>query len=300
MCSEKKRAANKENGKKSRGPKNTERTRFNATTHGLTAKGLIDPDEAAEYEIVLEDLIKRFKPQNELTRFLVETAAFEIIRARRARRYQAEFLLGLLHPTKYEADSPVTDIFKGKEEEIKPAKIIEPGLPPSIEMKDVEKLSTVYARYEATSLKNLFRAVHETERIGRMEAGEYVPPPVAVDVAVHGESGPLDSSSTETQDARASVSNEESELTAVTDADDVTPSVASSAASSLESIPENRSEAPMDSADIAPSRSSSVESLANPAPDKAPKAAPDQSKREADVSAPWTPGPPRGPLWHKS
>ena len=45
MSSERQRLANRENAKKSCGPRCTERTRFNAVKHGLRAKILFLPGE---------------------------------------------------------------------------------------------------------------------------------------------------------------------------------------------------------------------------------------------------------------
>ena len=47
--SKKKIVANKINGQKSRGPKDTSSTRFNAQKHGLLAAGITELDDAESY-----------------------------------------------------------------------------------------------------------------------------------------------------------------------------------------------------------------------------------------------------------
>src|SRR5438034_4094665 len=48
--------ANRRNGKKSRGPKDTSSTRFNATKHGLLANGLTELDDAEGFRETFRDL----------------------------------------------------------------------------------------------------------------------------------------------------------------------------------------------------------------------------------------------------
>src|SRR5947207_3563368 len=55
-------AANRLNGKNGTGPKDTSVTRFNAVTHGLSATGITELDDAAGYRDMLRDLQGEKKP----------------------------------------------------------------------------------------------------------------------------------------------------------------------------------------------------------------------------------------------
>ncbi len=89
-------AANRENAKKSTGPRTPEgklRSRLNATTHGLTAKCLVfdnDPDESLEAFMTLEaELVADLKPVGRLEHLLVQRIAVVHWRFNRAYRYEA-------------------------------------------------------------------------------------------------------------------------------------------------------------------------------------------------------------------
>jgi hypothetical protein len=271
--SERKKAANRENGKKGKGPKNTAHTRYNATKHALTAKGVTDRDEAEGLRRVLADCTKILKPSNELTAFLVETAALQIVRARRARRYEAEYIVGLLHPPKYVSESSgLDDLFKGTDVVIKSPTLIDPGLPPSIDVKCVEKLVNVFARYESGFVKGLFQALHEYERLNRIGEGEHVPASGgAVDVAVLGDSEAL-ASAAKKSGKRVARNDGESGSTSGIDARNVSQPVSTSA-----ELPES----------LLPAKGNTL------------AAADRQNGGNTPPQAPWSPGYSPGPLWRK-
>ena len=311
--SERKRAANRKNGQKSQGPKNTAYTRYNATKHALTAKGLTDLDDAEGYRRVLDDYTRSLKPKDELSRFLVETAALETVRVRRARRCEAEFLNGLMHPARYQSNTPLTDIFKGTPDEIKPPTLIDPGLPPSIDVQHFGKLA-VYSRYETTSLKNFYRALHENERLGRMREGEHVPAPIALDVTINEGSGPLVSPPAGSDETEASRKDGERRPTSVIAARNISPPVpkspstehenASTAAGSEETEAsckdgERSPTSITDPRDSSPSVPSSEKSRVHPLSAELP-ATDNPSGMKPSLPVPWTSRPSPGPLWRKS
>jgi hypothetical protein len=67
-------AANRSNARKSTGPRETERTRLNALTHGLLAKHLIFQDEGArtEFNALLHEIETDYRPSGRLEQLLVE------------------------------------------------------------------------------------------------------------------------------------------------------------------------------------------------------------------------------------
>jgi hypothetical protein len=192
--SAKKVAANRVNGQKSHGPKNTRSTRFNATKHGLLAEGITELDDAAGYRTILSDLIREKIPTGALETFLVQSAALDMVRWPRARRLEAEYITGELNPPTYLGLPDLDEL--------------DPGLPASIASKALQELVTLQ-RYESSFGNRLFRTLHELERLQRARRGELLPPPVSVDVNVHAETGKMDSAPTVLEQPKAILSDEE-------------------------------------------------------------------------------------------
>src|SRR5713226_9591564 len=95
--SERKREANRKNAKNSTGPttrEGRERSKMNATTHGLSAEALLitvgelkeDPEAWAQ---LLSGLTEHYQPVGMLEDLIVHTIAACLWRARRAERYEA-------------------------------------------------------------------------------------------------------------------------------------------------------------------------------------------------------------------
>jgi hypothetical protein len=82
--------ANRRNARRSTGPKDTARTRFNATKHGLRAAGLTSLDDPDEHRDLLAALGAELRPVGTLETFLAESVALGLVRIRRARRLEAE------------------------------------------------------------------------------------------------------------------------------------------------------------------------------------------------------------------
>ncbi len=173
---EKQIAANRINALKSYGPKNTTSTRLNATKHGLLAAGVTELDDAEGFRTMLRDLVKETNPTGTVEMFLVESAALEMIRLRRARRLEGEYITDVLNPPIYMPCRPPHDP-------------LDPGLPAAMKLESVQPLVSVFQRYEAACVQRLFRILHELERLRRMRHGEQLPAPAALDVSVHHEAG---------------------------------------------------------------------------------------------------------------
>ena len=178
-ASDKQIAANRVNGRKSQGPKDTTLTRTNASKHGLSAAGVTALDSAEGFRTMLSDLEKEKNPVGTIEMFLVESVALEMVRLRRARRLEAQHIDGSLNP-RYRTVVPTSSTYRPQ---------IDPGLPASIKLEDVHPLVKLYQRYEAMGLQRFFRFVHELERLQRMRQGEQLPAPAALDVSVHHDTG---------------------------------------------------------------------------------------------------------------
>jgi hypothetical protein len=177
--SRKKAAANRINGQKSHGPKDTTSTRFNATKHGLLAVGITELDNAEGYRTILSDLMREKNPVGTIETFLVESAAMEMVRWLRARRLEAECITEELNP-------PIHSLGLG--DLLVDGQVLDPGLPAAISANGVQQLVTLQ-RYESTFANRFFRILHELERWQRMRQGERLPAPVAVDISVQAETG---------------------------------------------------------------------------------------------------------------
>jgi hypothetical protein len=177
--SDRKVAANRSNSKKSPGPQNTTSTRYNATKHGLLAEGIPELDDADGYRETLRRLDKQYAA--EMIAFLKGHIVLKMVRLRRNARLEAEHITSLLNPAIYGKveNHLLEDIL------LPAAPLVDPGLPASISSESVAILVSSFQRHE-TSLENqMYRAMHEVERLEQIMKGKHLPAPVAVDMAVH-------------------------------------------------------------------------------------------------------------------
>lgn len=176
--SEKKVLANQINGKKSRGPKNTSLTRFNAQKHGLLAVGISELDDVDSYQAILENLRKEKAPVGIIENFLVEGNALETVRLQRARRLEADYINSELNPPKIKPGRMDFSALSGP-------KVVRPGIPAVIGFEGAQRLVSAYQRYESGFVNRILRFLHELERLQRIRNGERLPAPAVVDVSVH-------------------------------------------------------------------------------------------------------------------
>jgi hypothetical protein len=78
-ASEKQIAANQRNSQYSTGPDDSQRTRYNATKHGLCAQGLTPLDDPEEFQEILRHLDTVYPIRNPIGRILKEQLARETI-----------------------------------------------------------------------------------------------------------------------------------------------------------------------------------------------------------------------------
>lgn len=182
--SKKKVAANRINGQKSHGPTNTTSTRFNAAKHGLLAAGITELDDAEGYRALFKDLREEKAPVGMLETLLVESVALDMLRLRRARRLEAEFITSEINPPIVQTD-PLASL--GVFEDT----TLDPGLPAAISSECAQRLVGVFHSYESTFVIRMLRLLHELERLQRMRTGERLPAPAVVDVSVHASASSL-------------------------------------------------------------------------------------------------------------
>jgi hypothetical protein len=147
--SDKKLAANKLNAKKSPGPSDTSKTRFNALKHGLRATGFCMLDSSPECKELLQELIEELKPVTLSDTAFVESIAGELIRMQRSNQLEADDIDDSL---KY-PDPPA--LYEG---------IVRPRLAPA----DAERLVRIHQRYRTTAFNSYRRMLQEYERRQRI------------------------------------------------------------------------------------------------------------------------------------
>jgi hypothetical protein len=114
--SERQREASRRNGRRGRGPKNTERTRHNAVKHGLRAKGLTELDNIQEYLDDVRELRAHYLPVGPMDTILIEHAALDMVRFRRTARLEAETIAAVSsRPTASNDATPTIDPLVMKE-----------------------------------------------------------------------------------------------------------------------------------------------------------------------------------------
>src|ERR1019366_7165938 len=153
--SDKKVTANRINGPKSPGPRNTTSTRFNAVKHGLLAVGITELDAKEGYYTTLRDLTREKNPVGVLETFLVHSITLDMVRWPRARRLEAEYITSVLNPPQREKD-PLSDhdfSIQGR--------LLDPGLPAAMIPVAVQMLVDTFQRYETIFPNRLFRSLHE-------------------------------------------------------------------------------------------------------------------------------------------
>lgn len=146
-------AANRRNGRKSKGPKTEEgkaRSRWNALKHGVLSRRLLvlGNDDRDTYSLLLENLRRDLNPGNALEEILIEKIAMAYWRLHIAFGYEAEF---------------------GRSRG------------------EFLVVADRMGRYANTIHRQLLAAMNELERLQRRRLGEAVPAPITVEVSVNDE-----------------------------------------------------------------------------------------------------------------
>jgi len=180
MSTQKQKNANRRNAKKSSGPHDTSVSRLNATRHGLLTHGLTQLDDGEAYAAVLAELMLQKEPVGPTENFLVTCLALIHTKWVTCQRLAAEYVTSILNPPICDPKdlNLLRDVFPEPQ-------TVHPGIPARLPLHVVEKLVTIFDRYEKELSSRYFRIDHELERTQRARRGENVPPPVVADVSVH-------------------------------------------------------------------------------------------------------------------
>ena len=167
--------SNRVNAQSSTGPRDTTLTRLNAVKHALLAKGITELDDSDAHESWAQGLAEEYRPVGHLEKFFVESIAFHMIRLERARRIEAEYITGEIHP-------PVNGLGL---RDVLDLDVAAPALPATVTARSAMNLVSGFQRYETAIENKLYRAINQLERLQRTRKGEFVPAPESIDVSVH-------------------------------------------------------------------------------------------------------------------
>ena len=164
---------NRQNSRRSTGPRDTTSTRFNAMKHGLLAEGVTELDEPETFLAFCVKLEGELKPVGEVEAFLARRIALGIVRLKRAALVEAEFITGQLNPPITESNSnDVLQMIAGMN--AKPV-VLDPGLPARISAETMDALANTFSRYETAIHNRIVRDMNQFERMQRLRMGENLP-----------------------------------------------------------------------------------------------------------------------------
>ena len=171
MATQKQLVANRENAKKSTGPKDTSLTRLNALTHGiLSEEVLLKGEKKKELEELGTKLRQELAPKGELEILLVDRIVSNIWRLKRALKIETALM-------SFEYEEGLNDKWNNKTGDERYA----------YKCMLVGSDDEVVQRYETTIERQIYRALHELIRLQAARKGEKPPAPIAVDVDVNSE-----------------------------------------------------------------------------------------------------------------
>jgi hypothetical protein len=149
--------ANRRNALLSTGPRNTQRTRYNAIRHALLAEGLTQWDNAEEYQENIHALTAIYPSSDPLHTFLIKHIALDMVRSRRIARLAAETITVLSTRPDTSGD-PTSDRCT-------------PMIDPLVMKEYGGPVFDRLQRYDSATLNNLLRSRRELERTRRDKPG---------------------------------------------------------------------------------------------------------------------------------
>ena len=126
---------------------------LNAKVHGIFSLRIF-PEEEADFLLIHQSLIDEFSPQNLVEKVLIERLTFHVIQMQRVSFFTNEYLLHCRNPKQVVETNEfdVSSILGFRTE------VIEEGYMPQVKDAEIERLLSLYHRYE-TSVENRFYKV---------------------------------------------------------------------------------------------------------------------------------------------
>ena len=129
----------------------------NSLKHGVLSHRVF-PDESEQYQEVLSLLDKEVEPSSVLQTVLLERVTTHILQLQRVSVARNEFLLGVENP-RIEKSS-LSDFMIGTIE------VVEDGYEPRIKPETIDRLLSLYHRYEVSVENRLYKAIKELRNLG--------------------------------------------------------------------------------------------------------------------------------------
>ena len=157
-------AANRDNAKKSTGPRETSSTRWNAVKHGLTSQGITELDDHEAFERFLAGVRTSCQPSGVIEDELCRRVAVDLLRGQRALMLEAEEITAQLNPPKYKKTLTVwSELDTTPQAEI--IELVDPGIPSRMSMEGIERLLRTPQRYETAIANSLTRNLNNLHRV---------------------------------------------------------------------------------------------------------------------------------------
>ncbi len=189
MTTDRQRAANRGNAKRSTGPRTPEGKAIvsrNALKHGLLSqKVVLDDEDRAAFDEVRDGLLSALAPEGELEQLLADRVVASAWRLGRATQIEKALLASDV--SRYEGSlSQVLDGFtrlRGSESGASDERSSSLGLAVADALHRGDRYGKLI-RYEGHIERGLYRALHELQRIQAARLGQTSPLPVAIDVEI--------------------------------------------------------------------------------------------------------------------
>lgn len=160
MTTESQAEANKENAQLSTGPKDTEKTKFNAITHGLTSKSVNNKEDLEEIQKLTNSLIEGLKPTNIIEEIAISRIVISLWKLDKITKIQgAEFYNSSIHAEDTKFLDSTRHLISKREYE---------------ECPNVSKNSEALQRYEINAENSLHKAINLILRIRKEKLGLFL------------------------------------------------------------------------------------------------------------------------------
>lgn len=154
-----------------------QKSKYNAVKHNLLTN-LLNDKESKEANSIRLRLNQQFQPANVMEEMLVERIAIWYVRLQRAVLAETEQMKRIDNPR------VVEEIDHLPLQSFVETKVINEGYTPKIKSEDIELLAGTFFRYESSIERNIYKALHELQRLQAERSGQSVVPPLALDLDI--------------------------------------------------------------------------------------------------------------------
>jgi hypothetical protein len=143
--------------------------------HGLLAEGVTELDSPETFPDFCARIEAELKPLGEIESFLARQIVLCMVRLKRVRLLEAEFVTAQLNPPV--AEKSFNDVGRILAEMDATTVVVDPGLPVRLPAEAVDALANSFARYETAIGNRMLRALNQLERMQEPRRAANVPKP---------------------------------------------------------------------------------------------------------------------------